>query len=139
VGKTENKIEIETAYGIIALTPNIVTANSWKTAQETATSKPTGKYLQPNATSPKKISGSSAPNTTKQGPYTAGFADGRIVGKADAVAGKNRDGSKAMRLGKLHAADYTTEDDKAAYARGYHEGYNEGWNQRNEYEKRLVK
>lgn len=137
VGKTNNEIKIETAYGVIALSSNAVNPESWTTAQSAATSKPSGKYIEPNAIVPKEVKGSAKAlgASSPKSPYAAGTSDGRMVGKHDAATGKDRDGQKAMRLGKLHSQSYPKAEDQAAYAKGYHEGYNDAWHQRQGYKR----
>lgn len=71
------------------------------------------------------------PVTQKETSMKAGYADGYLVGKTDAVEGRPRDGKKARRLGGLHSQDH--EGDKAAYALGYLDGYYQGWDQRKAY------
>jgi len=86
-----------------------------KTLADAAAMKKADGYVQPQAVVSRARSSSEK----------AGFDDGWIFGKADAWAGKKRDGLKAARFGKIHAQDYP--GDKKAYAEGYHSGYNEGW------------
>ena len=137
VAKSDTGLKIETRYGIITLPPNAVTPESWTAAQRASPSKPTGKYIVPNPSPKPPQPGKKIVKgpTQSKSPYKAGFSDGRIVGKHDCASGKDRDGEKAQRLGKLHAQSYSTSGDQDAYAKGYYEGYNEGWHQRHAYEK----
>lgn len=63
----------------------------------------------------------------KKASREAGFNDGFVVGKADRIEGRERDGQKAMRLAKIHSESH--DGDQKEYYNGYHSGYNEGWHQ----------
>ena len=60
--------------------------------------------------------------------YKAGFDDGYLLGKADAVAGRAPDGEKALRFAQLR---HLGEKD----LKGFENGYFEGWGQRDAYQR----